>query len=180
MATRRLSSITSPPWGDAGSRSPPAAMRRPGRSSCWRWKRSEMRRQGVNRTAAGEQVARGRSKPPRRATPTGSKPQAATLPVTHESGLHHVIRELHAQREALRDTQEALERSRNRYAELFDFAPIAYVVLDERGVIENTNLNAAALLGVNRAHATGLPFILFVAEDEHRKFLAHLRACRDS
>ena len=62
-----------------------------------------------------------------------------------ELELHQV--ELEVQNGELRRAQRALEESRNRYADLYDFAPIGYYSLDESGVIRELNLTGAALLG---------------------------------
>src|SRR5262245_56831016 len=87
--------------------------------------------------------------------------------------------ELEAQNEALREAQHNLELSRDRYAELFDLAPIAYVTVDEKGVILNLNFVAGSMLGSNRANLVGFPLVNFV-EDEHRGlFWAHLSKCRN-
>src|SRR4051794_9034281 len=54
-----------------------------------------------------------------------------------------------AQNEELMSMQRLLEDSRDRYVDLFDYLPIAYVTLNARGVIEEVNTEASRLLGVN-------------------------------
>lgn len=79
-------------------------------------------------------------------------------------------------REALRE----LEISREQYAELYDFAPNAYVVLDGNGFIRDANLTGAELLGEDRLKLRDTPFMRFVAMADHRNFLRHLSRCRHS
>ena len=69
--------------------------------------------------------------------------------LVHELEVHQI--ELEMQNDELRQTQQQLETSRNRYASLFDFAPIGYVTFNEDGLILEANLAAATLLGVHRA-----------------------------
>ena len=54
--------------------------------------------------------------------------------------------------------QQRLEETRDRYAELYDFAPAGYLTLDERSHILELNLTAAAMLGQERARLLGKPF----------------------
>jgi PAS domain S-box-containing protein len=60
--------------------------------------------------------------------------------------------ELEAQTEQVRYAKEELERSRNLYAELYDFAPMGYLTVDfVSGQILRLNLTACRMLKVNRA-----------------------------
>src|SRR5262245_25394402 len=70
-----------------------------------------------------------------------------------EMEVHQI--ELQAQNMALREVQRELEVSRAQYADLYDFAPIAYFTLDPAGVVLETNLRGAALLGRERVMITG-------------------------
>lgn len=87
--------------------------------------------------------------------------------------------EVEVQQCQLLEAQRALEDSRDRYADLYDFAPVAFVSLDRSGVIQEANLAAAALLGVERARLVGFPLLVYVDQRDRRAFLDHLSRCRE-
>ncbi|TRZ56436.1 MAG: response regulator [Rhodocyclaceae bacterium] len=95
---------------------------------------------------------------------------SAALPsadLVHELQVYQV--ELEMQNEALRQKQSELEDSRNRYIDLYDFAPAGYLTLNANGMIEEINLTAATLLGVKRKDLLHRSFtLLVVAEDQSR------------
>ncbi len=62
--------------------------------------------------------------------------------VIHELRVHQI--ELEMQNEELREAQIKLEDSRNKYFDLYNFAPIGYFTLDERGIILDVNLAGAS------------------------------------
>jgi PAS domain S-box-containing protein len=94
--------------------------------------------------------------------------------IVHELLVHEV--ELEMQNEELRRAQEELDRARNRYADLYDFAPLGYFIFDRAGLILEANLTGAALLGVDRASLTRQPFSVFVDHASQKTFYAHLNA----
>jgi PAS domain S-box-containing protein len=88
--------------------------------------------------------------------------------------------ELELQNEELQATQRALEASRVRYKELFDFAPATYVIFNEDGLVRDINVTGVSLLRVTRQRILNKPFWLYV-RSEHRDALAHhLRAVTET
>jgi PAS domain S-box-containing protein len=73
-----------------------------------------------------------------------------------------------------------LEAAVQRYVDLFEFAPIAYVSFNRAGRIEEVNLAAAQLLGGACARLIGQPFALHVTKKDGSLFLNHLLRCRSS
>lgn len=82
--------------------------------------------------------------------------------------LHERV-ELEMQNEELRRAHANLEVSRDRYAALYDFAPVGYLTLTHNGLIVEINLAAVGLLGRERKKLLHRPFAAFVtAEDDDR------------
>ena len=84
--------------------------------------------------------------------------------------------ELEMQNDSLRQAQAALEESRDRYIDLYDFAPVGYLTLTETGLISEINLSGAKLLGEDRGKLLKYRFARFVAvcdEDKWRVFFSH-------
>jgi PAS domain S-box-containing protein len=86
--------------------------------------------------------------------------------------------EIQTQNRQLLETQRLLADSRDRYADLYEFAPVAYISLDSNGVILDINLTGASLLGKERMHILGYPFHHFVLPVDRMRWLDHLRRCR--
>jgi PAS domain S-box-containing protein len=91
----------------------------------------------------------------------------------HELKVHQI--ELEMQNEELRRVQIELQESRNRYSDLYDFAPIGYFTFDKNGVILEVNLTGAAKLGMGRSLLIKKPFSLYIAPDNKDVFYLHLR-----
>ncbi|EGV30863.1 PAS/PAC sensor signal transduction histidine kinase [Thiorhodococcus drewsii AZ1] len=82
--------------------------------------------------------------------------------------------ELEIQGRELRETQKALELSRNHYARLFEEAPVGYVVFDREGRIRAVNLAASCLIGRPASELEGASLLDFVVDSEPLDLLAHL------
>src|SRR5690348_9233960 len=72
----------------------------------------------------------------------------------HELQVH--AEEITVQNEQLLRTQGELEDARDRFAALYDFAPIGYVSLNHHGVITEINLTGATMLGRPRSYLINL------------------------
>jgi PAS domain S-box-containing protein len=84
--------------------------------------------------------------------------------------------ELEMQYEELLVAQAEAEAARIEYTELYDFAPIGYLTLDDRGTITQLNLTAAKLFGVLRQHLLRRRLVLFAAEAYREKLSAFMQA----
>ena len=89
--------------------------------------------------------------------------------------LQIVEEELRQQNEELANAREIAELERQRYQDLFDFAPDGYLVTDVHCVIQEANDAAAKLLAVRQKYLAGKPFILFIAEPERYTFINQLK-----
>jgi PAS domain S-box-containing protein len=89
----------------------------------------------------------------------------------HELRVHQI--ELKMQNEELRRIQGELEKARDRYSHLYDFAPVGYFSLSEKGIIEEVNLTGAAMVGIERSALIGKPFSRFVQRDDQDIFYKH-------
>ena len=111
------------------------------------------------RTAAEAQLA---------ASPA-TTPDQPVADLLHELQVHQI--ELEMQNEALRQTQHDLEESRDRYLDLYEFAPVGYLTLSAEGIIEAVNLTGAKLLGVERKALLHHRFVAFVATEDRDAWL---------
>jgi PAS domain S-box-containing protein len=86
----------------------------------------------------------------------------------HELRVHQI--ELEMQNEELQLAQQIIEQSRDRYLDLYDFAPIGYLTLNRAAVIVEANLTSADLFGVTRKELLDRRFANFVSPDERKNW----------
>jgi len=80
--------------------------------------------------------------------------------------------ELESQNEKLKQAEEAWLH----YSLLFHDAPVAYVVLDKIGSIEEVNREGERLIGLRASTLRGTPLSRYLSADSHVTFQAHLQA----
>lgn len=102
-----------------------------------------------------------------------TSPQADALQqLMHELHVYQI--ELEIQNRELRESQQHLEEARDRYADLYDFAPMGCLTLDSKGIILDINLRGAAMLGRERGRLIGMPLLPFLGSGESRILFEHL------
>jgi two-component system, cell cycle sensor histidine kinase and response regulator CckA len=82
--------------------------------------------------------------------------------------------ELEMQNEALRQSQLALAESRDRYRDLYEFAPVGYFTLDPEGKIGDVNLTAVSLLGKERKKLLQKPFVSLIDPEDQSRWVQHV------
>jgi two-component system, cell cycle sensor histidine kinase and response regulator CckA len=84
--------------------------------------------------------------------------------------------ELEIQNEELRRSQEELEASRSRYRDLYNYAPVGYITINEIGLIIEANLTAADLLQEMSTALVGQPISRFILPDDQDVYYHHRAA----
>jgi len=101
----------------------------------------------------------------------GAAPNADVL--VHELRVHQV--ELEAQNRELVEMRQVLEDARDRYTDLYDYAPVGYLTLDKNGVIRDINLTGAQMLGLERSRVLGMPLAAWVPKSSTPQLFGHLK-----
>jgi PAS domain S-box-containing protein len=76
--------------------------------------------------------------------------------------------------------KESAAQARDRWASLYEMAPVAYLTLDGKGVIEDINLPGCTLLRGERAEFIGRSFAELVAPEDAAHWRDYLKRARQS
>lgn len=110
------------------------------------WKKTSSKQQPVTLRERAEELLRTRVQD----VPALSTSDVQSL--LHELNVNQA--ELEIQNEELRQSQVELAEARDRYVDLYEFAPVGYITLNRNGRILEANLTAAAMLGIERTRLT--------------------------
>ncbi len=91
----------------------------------------------------------------------------------HELQVHQV--ELEMQNAELQESRDRLEVALEKFTDLYDFAPVGYLSVDEQGQILEVNLTGAAMLGAGRSQLLKRRLPTFVAPANRPDFLTFLQ-----
>lgn len=91
----------------------------------------------------------------------------------YELQVHQI--ELELQNQQLQQAQLSLEQAYQEYADLFDSAPVGYLILEANGLIQRANLQAAHQLGRERVRLGGWRFLAFLEGSDASSFTLFLR-----
>lgn len=94
--------------------------------------------------------------------------------LVHDYSIHQI--ELELQNEELREAQKQLEAVRDRFASLFNDAPVGYLIIDEHGIIAQSNQTFASMIGQKPHHLTGKPLADFISSEDRAAFHGRFRA----
>ena len=93
---------------------------------------------------------------------------------------HRLIHELLAyqnklelQNEELRRAQRQVEAIRDKYSDLYDFAPFGYFTVSEEGLVMEANLTGASLLGMERRCLIRKPLSHFITRESRNIYYAY-------
>ncbi|MFA5214313.1 MAG: PAS domain-containing protein [Methanoregula sp.] len=120
------------------------------------------------RDEAEERLARSRKISP---TLKGQTPDE----LIHELQVHQI--ELEMQAEELQRAHLALEESRDKYLDLYEFAPLGYLMLNDEAIIADVNLAGATLLGLPRSRLERARFRKFVAPQDSEAWDRYFMRC---
>ena len=119
----------------------------------------------------------------------GALSEASGTPAPHRNGLLPELfeelnisleelrvaeEELRQQNDELGETRLQIERERQRYQDLFDFAPDGYLVTDADGKIQEANQAAGQMLGLSPRYLVNKPLTVYVASEARPAFRAGL------
>ncbi|KAF0234230.1 MAG: two-component hybrid sensor and [Desulfovibrionaceae bacterium] len=96
----------------------------------------------------------------------------------HELEVHQI--ELKMQNEELRRLQNELEAKQKEYSDLYEFAPVGYVTLDELGLILKANGTATSMLGVTKSILINKPIQRFIFKDDSDSFHLQFKQFREN
>ena len=126
----------------------------------------------------------------KRAASKSAKPRApvkkrvALVPGTFAASPTDQIQEqpnlLQLQHKQLCVAHAELEQRQQRYADLYDQAPVGCLTLDGRGCIREINQTACQMLGWSAAHLMGKSLQPHIASPDRKVWLRHLGECRRS
>ena len=83
-------------------------------------------------------------------------------------GTAHI--ELTMQNESLRDTQSKYDTLKEKYFDIFNIAPVGYITINEKGVIQESNLTFAHLIGGEKQIIEHRPFSDYVFSEDINAF----------
>jgi diguanylate cyclase (GGDEF)-like protein/PAS domain S-box-containing protein len=98
--------------------------------------------------------------------------------IIHELKVHQI--ELEMQNDELRRIQTELDKTKARYFDIYDLAPEGYLIISKSGLILETNLTAADMLGYTRGQLHKKRFSEFIYKFDQEIYYLHQKRLSDS
>jgi PAS domain S-box-containing protein len=90
-----------------------------------------------------------------------------------EINIYH--QELEHQNEELKRIQDELDESKKHYIDLFESAPVGYVIIDDETIIQNANKTFSLLIGLTVDDLKGRRLTDFITPESQNQFYLHHR-----
>lgn len=107
-------------------------------------------------------------------------PQAFKELYSNSKMVQLAAEELYQQNEELIQTRNLLEAERQRYQNLFEFAPDGYLVTNAEGIVKEANPAAAKLLNISQQFLIGKLMTNFISLEERQCFRTELNQLSQS
>ncbi|MGL1891607.1 MAG: response regulator [Spirochaetaceae bacterium] len=105
------------------------------------------------------------------------EPKSKNLPDLSQEEVHNLIHELNTsqielemQNEDLRNTQIELEESKQKYLNLYDYAPVGYLTLNKNKQIIESNITACEMFGIDKEDIIESDFTSFIFDEDQDIF----------
>ncbi|MDD1638250.1 MAG: PAS domain-containing protein [Methylococcaceae bacterium] len=100
-------------------------------------------------------------------------PSADIEKLLFELQVHQI--ELEMQNEELKRTHQELSASRDDFAQIYNLSPVAYLSLNEQGIIRKANIAAAQLLGGSKEGLVNKKLGKFIHPSDQDKYYFYLQ-----
>jgi len=114
------------------------------------------------------------------AAPSSTKGSEAAPSSDQPAAMAEVLEALSTSLEDLVASHQAAEAERQRYQDLFEFAPDCCILTNTAGMVLEANRAAAALLHAPQRSLVGKPLVAFVADAAREELVACLAQLRDA
>lgn len=98
--------------------------------------------------------------------------------IVHELKVYQI--ELEMQNDELRRTQSELERIKARYFDIYDLAPEGYLIIGEKGLIIESNLTAAVMLGESKHGLVKKRITKYIFKEDQDNYYRYRKQLYDS
>ncbi len=96
----------------------------------------------------------------------------------HDLSVHQI--ELETQNEELRRIQLELKEAKNKYAELYNFAPVGYLTLNEKCTILEANFTACQMLDIEKQNLIKRNFSRYIRQEDSYMFYSYRKRLIDT
>ena len=118
---------------------------------------TKIRNTGKSSNSLGKKKKPKKKRSPHKKSQKNVLTSSKKVKILQDLKVKHV--QIDIQKQEILQQRDQIEISRDKYADLYDFAPVGYLTLDDHGVIIESNLTASVILGIESKYIQKIPFI---------------------